>query len=143
MAILNYTTQIDSFKTIGEIQKVLVSHGAQSINVDYDVAGNPSALTFFMMIENNPVNFRLPSNYHGVRKSLEKDRKVPTKLKTDAQAIRVSWRIIKDWIEAQMAIIEAGLAEMAEIFLPYAVTSSGATLYQHIKGDMKLLTEGQ
>lgn len=141
MPILNYTTQIDSFKTIGEIQKILVEHGAQSINVDYDAAKNPSALTFFMMINEKPVNFRLPSNYHGVRKTLEKNRKVPNKLKTDAQAIRISWRILKDWIEAQMAIVEAGLAELPEVFLPYAVTGNGLTLFQHIKGDMKLLTQ--
>lgn len=141
MAILNYTTQIDTYKTISEIQKLLVTKGAASINVDYDKAGNPASLTFFMMINESPINFRLPSNWYGVRRVLEKDRKVPNKLKTDEQAMRVSWRITKDWVEAQMAIIEAGLAELPEVFLPYAVTSSGATLFQHIKGDMKLLTE--
>jgi len=141
MPILNYTTQIDSFKTIGEIQKILVEHGAQAIMVDYDAAKNPVALTFFMMINEKPINFRLPSNYHGIRKALERDRRVPSKLKTDAQAMRVAWRIIKDWTEAQMAIVEAGLAELAEVFLPYATTSSGLTLFQHIKGDMRLLTE--
>lgn len=139
MAILNYTTKIDAFKTVSEIQKILASKNAQSINVDYDDKGNPVALTFLMFINNQPVNFRLPSNHYGVRRRIEKDSKIPRNLKTDEQALRVSWRIIKDWVESQMALIEAELAELPEIFLPYAVTKSGATLFQHIKGDMKLL----
>lgn len=142
MAILNYTTQIDAYKTISEIQKLLVTKGAASINVDYDKAGNPFTLTFFIMVKETPVNFRLPSNYFGVRRAMERDRKIPNKLKTDEQAIKVAWRITKDWVEAQMAIIDAGLAELPEVFLPYAVTGSGATLFQHFNnGDMKLLTE--
>ena len=32
-------------------------------------------------------------------------------------------------IEDQMAIIDAEVAEMAEVFLPYAVTKKGNTLY--------------
>lgn len=142
MAILNYTTQIDAYKTISEIQKLLVTKGAASINVDYDKAGNPFTLTFFIMVKETPVNFRLPSNYFGVRRAMERDKKIPNKLKTDEQAIKVAWRITKDWVEAQMAIIDAGLAELPEVFLSYAVTGSGATLFQQFNnGGMKLLTE--
>jgi len=53
----------------------------------------------------------------------------------------VAWRIIKDWIEAQLAIVEAEMVEMAEVFLPYAVTKSNKTLYQDVienKSDMLL-----
>lgn len=54
--------------------------------------------------------------------------------------MRVSWRIVKDWVEAQMAIVEAQLAEVGEVFLPYAVTKKGNTLYKELKQDgMKLL----
>ena len=39
-----------------------------------------------------------------------------------------------------MAIVEAELAEMAEVFLPYTVTKSGNTLYKEIEnGGFKLL----
>ena len=141
MSILNYTTQIDAYKTISEIQKLLVTKGATSINVDYNEAGNPISLTFFIQINESPINFRLPSNWYGIKRALEKDRKIPNKFKTDEQAMKISWRITKNWVEAQMAIIEAELAELPEVFLPYAVTGSGATLFQYIKGDMKLLME--
>lgn len=54
------------------------------------------------------------------------------KVKADLQqAERVAWRIIKDWIEAQMAIIEAQLASMDEVFFPYMLDSAGQkTLYE-------------
>lgn len=38
MSILNYTTKVDVYKTIGEIQSVLVKHGARKIMQDYDAA---------------------------------------------------------------------------------------------------------
>lgn len=139
MAILNYTTKIDSTKTIGEITQCLVCHGANKIVSDYD-GEIPVAVTFTININGTPVFYSLPANYSGVLRSMERNRKVPRNLCTKEQAIRVSWRIIKDWVEAQMAIVEAELADMAEVFLPYAVTKSGNTLYNEIKeGNLKLL----
>jgi hypothetical protein len=39
-----------------------------------------------------------------------------------------------------MAIVEAKMAEMAEVFLPYTITKSGNTLYKEINnGGFKLL----
>jgi len=43
--------------------------------------------------------------------------------------------------EAQMAIVEAQLCDMAEVFLPYAITKNGMTLYREIQSNgMKLLS---
>ena len=33
------------------------------------------------------------------------------------QAYRVAWRNILDWVEAQMALLEIGMAKMEEVFL--------------------------
>ena len=75
--------------------------------------------------------------------AMKKDPKVPQRLCTKEQALRVSWRIVKDWVEAQMAIVEAKLADVAEVFLPYAITKTGTTLYKEIQGNgMKLLSTG-
>lgn len=140
MAILNYTTTIDPFKTIGEIQAILVKHGASNISVDY-VNSSPSALTFLINLNGEFVNFRLPSNHTGVYKALCKDKDVPKRYKTEEQARKVAWRIVKDWVEAQMAIIQAGLATLPEVFLPYAVVANGQTLYESVsQNGMKFLT---
>lgn len=55
---------------------------------------------------------------------------------------RVAWRIVKDWVEAQMALIESGLAELPEVFLPYAVKPDGRTVYDEFKGNLLMLSEG-
>lgn len=132
MAILNYTTTIDSEKSIMEIQKCLVKHGAHKIVTDYS-NGIPTSVTFCITIDGNIIGFSLPANYAGVLSAMKKDSKVPRSKCTEEQALRVSWRIIKDWVEAQMAIVECQLAEMTEVFLPYAITNTGSTLFVELK----------
>jgi hypothetical protein len=138
MAILNYTTSIDCEKSIAEIQKCLVKQGANKIVTDYE-NGSPSSVTFCLTINDRMVGYILPANYSGVLKAMKNDRKVPNSKCTPEQAQRVAWRIVKDWVEAQMAIVEAQLADMAEVFLPYAVTKTGETMYQYIQKDTQLL----
>jgi len=140
MAILNYTTSIDCEKSIGEIMKCLVKHGAHKIVTDYEY-GMPSAVTFYLTLNGSMVAFALPANYSGVLKAMNSDRKVPRNKCNDEQAQRVAWRIVKDWVEAQMAIVEAQLADMAEVFLPYAITKNGTTLYKEVQGNGMLMLQ--
>jgi len=141
MPILNYTTQIKAEKTIMEIQQVLVKNGATKIVTDYE-GMYPKAVTFCLMLNGKMVGYSLPANYKGVLKAMKSDPKIPRKMLTEDQAIRVSWRIIKDWIEAQIAIVQAELASMPEVFLAYAITPSGNTLFKEIENKgMLYLTE--
>ena len=141
MAIANYTTQIKAEKSIMEIQQCLVEHGATKIVIDY-IDQQPQQLTFCLEMNGNLVAFSLPANYTGVLKTLNSTSKVPKRLRNKEQAIKVSWRILKDWVRAQMAIVDAQLAEMPEIFLPYAVTENGNTLYSEFSNTgVKLLTQ--
>ncbi len=133
MAILNYTTSISAEKTAMEIQQKLAKAGAQAVLCEYDDEGVMCAMSFRQNTPHGVIFFRLPAQMDGVYKSLTKDSKVPKKLKTREQAAKVAWRILKDWIEAQLAIIDAGMAEMTEVFLPYAQDASGSTVYQSIK----------
>lgn len=61
---------------------------------------------------------------------MKNDTKVSRSLCTKEQALRVSWRILKDWIVAQMAIIQAKLASLTQVFLPYIVAKDGKTLFE-------------
>lgn len=140
MPLLNYTTSIDFEKTIQEISRILVKHGATKISTDYR-DNIPVAVTFCLTLNGTMIGFALPANYDGVLKAMQKDGKVPRKLLTKEQALRVSWRIIKDWTESQCALIEAKLADMAEIFLPYAITKNGNTLYKEIQTNGMLLLQ--
>jgi hypothetical protein len=142
MPLLNYTTQINPNKTVGEIQQILARAKVQQISIDYD-EGLPSAINFMLVYFEQPIYFRLPCNVEGVYAALCKASKVPYRLRTKQQARRVAWRIIKDWIEAQLAIVEAKQAEMVEVFLPYAVDKSGQTFFQMFsESKQKLLSDG-
>lgn len=141
IAILNYTTKISTDQTISEIQRMLSKRGANKIVCDYH-EGEPVAVTFSLPINGTMVAFALPANYSGVLKAMRNDKKIQSRFKNESQAARVSWRIVRDWVEAQMAIVDAQLADVAEVFLPYAITKSGTTLYKEISSNpTKLLTQ--
>lgn len=142
MPILNYSTKIDAYKTITEIQQALSKSGANKIVID-NKNNLPTALTFCADWNGQMVAFMLPCNFVGVLRAMKKSRKVPNSLCNEEQALRVGWRILKVWIDAQMAIIEAEVASLAEVFLPYAVTKNGTTLFKHIESNNQiLLTNG-
>ena len=49
------------------------------------------------------------------------------------QARRVGWRIIKDWLEAQMALLELNMVKIQEVFLPYIIGIDGKTIYEKLE----------
>lgn len=133
MAILNYTTKVAADKSIAQIQKNLAAHGATEILSQYDDSGSVIALSFRMKIEDHPVTFRLPCDWRPVLAIIEKDVRVPRGKRTKEHALCVAWRIVKDWVEAQMAIIETKMVKTDQVFLPYAVAANGRTLYEAVK----------
>lgn len=60
---------------------------------------------------------------------------------TRDQAERVAWRILKDWVEAQMALLDIQMVEFEEIFLPYIEIDGGQTIYQKLE-EKHFLLEG-
>lgn len=141
MAILNYTTKISPEKTISEIQARLVKNGARQLSFEYDLEENLRWLAFSIFVKDTPIFFKLSPNVEGVLEAM-KQAKVTKSLLTMEQATRVAWRIEKDWLEAQLAKIEAGLATPLQLLLPYAVSKSGETFYDTIlKGGEKFLLE--
>ncbi|WNZ24160.1 hypothetical protein HJG54_15710 [Leptolyngbya sp. NK1-12] len=81
MAILNYTTTIDSLKTIGEIQAILAKHGACSVSTEFS-NGAPVGIHFAIDLNGELLNFKLPSNAEEVYQVPKKDTKVPNRYKT-------------------------------------------------------------
>lgn len=143
MAILNYTTTISTEKTTAEIQKKLAKAKAQAVLTEYDEDSIVCAISFRIMTNHGIISFRLPANVQGVFKAIKSDNDIPKRLKTKEQAARVAWRIIKDWIEAQLAIVNAEIADITEVFLPYAQGHDGKTVYESIEGsNFKQLTKG-
>lgn len=135
MPIKNYTTKVDVYQSLGEIQGALAKNGARKIMIDYDENGNPVGVTFGINTPQGSLGFLLPANIEGVLKVFAKQ-----KIKTDReQAERTAWRNIRDWVLAQMAFVEAGNVEVDEVFLPYLTDGKRRTLYQVYQSGQLLL----
>lgn len=138
MPLLNYTTKVDVYATLGAIQGQLVKHGAKKIMQDYDDNGHITALAFMVDTPTGPRGIRLPANVDAVYTVLQRQ-----KVKCDReQAERVAWRIVKDWVEAQMAILESEMVQMDEIFLPYMLNNSGQTVFEAYRNNQLALEGG-
>lgn len=138
MPLLNYTTTIQPTKTVMEIQSALAKAGASAIMANYDKDGNIIALSFKILADGQEIAFKLPTAWEPVQKTLIRQRVSP-KYQTPEHALRVAWRITKDWVEAQLAIIETQMVTTAQVFLPYAITRDGSTVYEYIANNSQIL----
>lgn len=138
MALLNYTTSIRTEATIGEIQGMLARAGATAILTDFDGAGNPVKLSFRLKTGFGELAFVLPADPKPVLDVLSSQAragKIPKRYIGDlGQARRVGWRIVKTWLEAQLAIIQTRMVTFEQVFLPYAQNpETGQTLYEQAR----------
>jgi hypothetical protein len=141
MPIANYTTTVIALKSIGEIQGILVAHGAKHILIDYDKE-EPTGLAFIIATPYGNTAFSLPANIDKVRAVLNKQR-VRTQVSRELAA-RVAWRILRDWVRSQIAILETEMVTIDQIFLPYMQTGEdGKTLYQAMLDHHLQLPKGE
>jgi hypothetical protein len=122
--ILNYKTSVEASKTVGEIVQLLAGKKVSSINLDYNESEKVGAITFVVKVADSLIPFKLKPNIEGVYKRPE------ICSQGMSQAERVAWRIVLRWVEAQLAMVESNLAEMGQVFLPYAMRGDGETLWQ-------------
>ena len=130
MPIKNYSTRISVEITISQIEKILSSHGATAIMKEYDKAGKVTAMNFIVdYSEGKSIPFRVPLNVQALMEKINYDidhpqrreGRIPSTRKNDMDyARRVGWRIIRDWIDAQMAFVDMGQVKITQVFLAYA-----------------------
>lgn len=141
MALLNYSTTVDAYKTVAEIEQMLVKHGAKSIMKSYE-GEDVTSLSFLIDTGNGNVPVKLPVRLDDVLQVLTEQKKAHPKANIKAtreQANRVAWRILKDWIEVQMALLDMKMVKFEEIFLSYIETADGKTIYEKLEEKQFLL----
>jgi hypothetical protein len=110
---------------------------------EYD-GRNVSAVSFRMRVGSNDMAFKMPCNWRavlqvfrdqglGTGKIRHKDKSI------ENQAIRTAWRIIKVWVESQLALVEVNMVTIPQVFLPYAITRDGRTLAEKITDEPEFL----
>ena len=144
MAIKNYTTSINEEKTISEIEKILGSNGVKSVFKQYNGDGKVKSIAFTVMINDREIPFLLPMKEDKILNILKKSKKGTSRIKaTEEQARMTGWRIIKDWIDAQMALIQIDLVKLEQVFLPYMYDmNNDITLFEKLeKKNFNLILE--
>jgi hypothetical protein len=139
---LNYTTKVPATRTVAEVSDLLVAHGVNAVAVTY-ADRERVGLRFAFRGE----SFDLPVNIEAMHRCLRAadgqgrlkgtgpDRARWTKRE---HAERVAWRVIKDWVEAQMALVAAEQATLDEVMLPYLITRTGRALREDYRNQLAL-----
>ena len=136
MPIKNYTTKVPAAQSVAEIVGAPAEHGATKIQQEY-TQGKPVSVAFAIDTPAGPRGFKLPSSADRVQAVL-----VAQKVKVDAaQAERIAWRILRDWVAAQMAILETEMVAIDQVFLPYMTDARGNTVYELYQSQQLLLGE--
>lgn len=129
---LNYTTAIDAGKSASECIAILARHGAKGVAMTFD-NGQPDGLHFQVSTAFGDRAYSLPTNTRGTHAVLQtayRAGKIPRSKATIEQAERTSWRVVKMWLEAQLALIEAGVVDLPQVMLPFMIDEEGRTVYQ-------------
>ena len=137
MSLKNYTSK--STNTFDRIQKCLATHGAQKLMFDYGQNGKIIAIAFAIEFEGKMIGFKLPARVEQVEQVLKGEKRWRKTDELRDQAYRTGWANIRDWVEAQMALIDTKMATLPEVFLPYMTRRDGKTLYESLEGSKFLL----
>lgn len=134
------TTKKEPEETSSEIIKALKSYGLKRFMFDYDEGEIVGCIFTLSFEDGKEVPIRLPIRWEPL---WEKAERGETKyIKDEDQAKRVAWRQVLRWIESQLALIEIGMVDIAEVFLPYMMVDKKRTLYQYmVANNMKLIGE--
>jgi hypothetical protein len=117
---------------------MLAKYGARKIMKEFDDKGRPFRLSFTIPTSQGEIPVKLPMNKQGlmdVFKHQVSDGKLPRKFWgsdwAEEQALRVGWRILRDWLDAQLSLLAIEMVKIEEIFLPYIYSNRlGKTMFE-------------
>ena len=132
----NKGTEIAAERTIQQIEELLAKFGASQVIKDYMQDGRCTALSFKL----SGVGYKMPANIEGVYANLYHENTRKNKDRED-RAYRVCWRIIKDWLHAQLSLVASGQAQPDQVLLPY-VFNGKITLYEAYKNGKIQIGDG-
>lgn len=141
MPLKNYTTIVPASRSIEEIQSALVKHGAAGMLYEYEKGtGRIHAFKFALILKGKNVGFALPVNWRLFQAVFKRQR--VKRWDDEDYVYRVARRNIRDWVLAQLALYETQMVDIPQIFLPFAVSKNGKTLYEQVQDSPLLLGEG-
>lgn len=152
MFLKNYTSEVPVSQTTHRIEQVLIKCGVSGIMKEYTgTNGEIAAITFQIESPGGKITIRLPADKSKALEALWLDYADGDKLTANGgalepyyskkkkrrvdfaeQAARTAWKIVQDWIEVQMSMIQMKQADTLQVFLPY-VFDGKRTYYQALQ----------
>jgi hypothetical protein len=148
MFLKNYTSNVPVSDTIHRIEKVLLRCGVTGIMKEYGLNAKVVAVSFQIDTPAGKKAVRLPADEERAIEALWLDyvgddmgsdgkvlwssRKRKTKSEFIQQGERTAWKIVQDWVEVQMSMIQMKQADVLQVFLPY-LYDGRRTYYQALK----------
>lgn len=130
--LLSATTTVPAERTMHEIAAILQKAGALAITTTYGGRGTPAGLGWVMHTRHGRMRFAMPVNVDAVYEVLTEQRVFVTDDdRRRAQAHRTAWRILREWVKLQLAIVATQMVDFEEVFLPYLM-SGDQTLYRYL-----------
>lgn len=145
MNLKNYTSSVPVINSIARIEHRLAQAGASHIAKSYEKE-RPIGMIFQIPVKDIPMTFKLPAKTEKVFEFMLKQKNKPPKREAlnnlKLQADRTAWKILADWIDIQVSIIQLDQAEPVEVFLPYSYDGkTDKTLFEKMKEtNFKLLS---
>lgn len=127
----NYTSTVPASRSVQRIENKLVACGARKILKLYE-NNKLSGIAFIMDINGQQMPFRMPARVGRVEEQFKAKIRRPrsdTYKNIAAQAERTAWKLLSDWIEVQVSLIELQQVKFLEIFLPYVYNAEKDQTY--------------
>jgi hypothetical protein len=138
-----YASATSDMRAREEIRKILSRFGCESIGFMDDNTQHEVLLAFThrgrqiqlrvsakgwaaMWLKENPYNGRRRMTRHEYEQAALQQGRIATN------------SVLRDWVKAQITIIESGIVSFESVFLPFMLTSDGRTVIEKIK-DTNLL----
>jgi hypothetical protein len=118
------------------IEDRLVKQGAKNILKIYENE-KLTGIAFIIDMGGKEMPFRLPARVERVEKRLREQVSRPRKetiSRISDQASRTAWKLLSDWVDIQMRLIELDQVEFIEVFMPYLYDfNKKITLFEKMK----------
>lgn len=136
------STEISPAKTGAEISACLIQAGATQIATDYE-GGEITGLRWSMRLNGRDTLFVMPTRVEPVYQLLLKRRTTYVdsneKARLREKARRVAWRQLLRWVQAQCALIDVGMVQAVEVFMPYIEYAPGKTMFEALEAGHQAL----
>ena len=128
MNLKNYTSSVSVLTSISKIEHRLAQAGATHIAKSYKNE-MPDGMIFQIDVNGKLMTFQLPAKAEKVYDYMIKQKKFGYKKDvqetTRRQANMTAWKILSDWVDIQISLIQLEQAEVAEVFFPYLYSPKG------------------